>query len=114
MPLYEHACSQCGVVTTVNRPIARRGEPYTCGCGGNTERIPSIPYVTPESLYVEGTVTQRGQRAILNDLDDPWSGTPLEGQSEEFVAKEKEEAGIRAANWGERKGTIVFDAGGRA
>ena len=114
MPLYENECLQCGTVTTLHRTIAKRDLPYTCECGGETERKWSVPYVTPESLYVEGTVTQKGKRAILNDVDDPWSGTPLEGQSEEYMAKKDEFLGKKPANWGDRKGTIVFDTGAAA
>jgi hypothetical protein len=74
------------------------------------------PHVTPESLYVEGGVVTKGKRAILNDSkDDPWDGVDglCAEQSEEFVAKSREFTGRTPANWGERKGTIVFDRGAR-
>lgn len=75
------------------------------------------PHVTPERMWVEGTGAMRGRRVILNDSDDPWegSGTNLCAEmSEEHVAKGKELLGKQPTNWGERKGTIVFDAGGGA
>lgn len=75
------------------------------------------PHVTPERMWVEGTGAMKGRRVLLNDSDDPWegSGTNLCAEmSEEHCAKAKEMTGQKPANWGERKGTIVFDSGGGA
>lgn len=114
MPRYDAVCPQCGVVQEYLADYEdRERTPFCFECEVDMERTwLSAPYVTPESLYVDGTVTQRGKRAILNDVDDPWSGTPLEGQSEEYVAKTKELRGQAPNNWGDRKGTIVFDTAG--
>jgi len=71
------------------------------------------PYVTPERMWAEGSVASKGRRVKINDCDDPWETVPglSAEQSEEFVAKSKEFKGTKPLNWGERRGTIVFDAG---
>jgi hypothetical protein len=72
-----------------------------------------MPYVTPERMWADGSVATRGKKVLINDCDDPWEGVDgLSAEdSEEFVAKRNELTGKRPANWGERKGTIVFDTG---
>lgn len=75
----------------------------------------SSAHVTPERMWREGTGAMRGRRVLLNDCDDPWegSGTNLCAEmSEEHEAKRNEALGQSPANWGERKGTIVFDGAG--
>ena len=72
-------------------------------------------YVRPESMYAEGTIVTKGRKTIINDCDDPWETVPglNSDMSEEFVAKGRELRGQRASNWGDRRGSIVFDAGRR-
>jgi hypothetical protein len=84
-------------------------------CGDDTIRVwmDRGPYTPPESLFTEGTGIARGKKVRVNDSDDPWEGTlGLEVEaSEEFVAKRAEMTGKGPSNWGDRKGTIVFDGG---
>ncbi len=100
--LYEHKCFECEDIAVVCRLMANRNDPYTCLCGGETERIWSIPYVTPESMYVAGGIVSKGRKVLVNDCDDPWESVPglNSDMSEEFVAKGKELRRTITPNWG--------------
>jgi putative FmdB family regulatory protein len=101
--IYEFQCSTCNSINEVRRLMKDRNDPCQCEwCGGDTERIPSLPYVTPESLLVEGnTPATRGRRVLLNDCDDPWEG--VDGlsaeQSEEVMAKRDETLGLSSSSF---------------
>lgn len=78
MPTYEWVHDECGALKEVVTKIDRRDDPQFCPrCGEEMERVVSMPYVTPESLYVESRIFP-GQKVIVNDSDDPWEGTGVE------------------------------------
>jgi hypothetical protein len=120
MPKYDAMCPTCKNVQEYQATyeMRERGAPGCDACGEQMERVwLSCAYVTPERMWREGTGAMRGRRVLLNDCDDPWEGDGTNlcaEQSEEFMAKRKEFMHGKAANWGDRKGSIHFDVGGES
>lgn len=78
MPTYEWIHEECGARKDVVCSISDRNETQRCPrCDEDMERVVSVPYVTPESLWVESKIFP-GQKVMVNDYDDPWEGTGVE------------------------------------